>query len=120
MGNGKRNRHVNSPFSLFPFPFFRFLGDRELGEHCYLSIGVALRRLTCRTRIDPFFSITTGAEAPRLAKKPNYDFEKRKKELERKAKTDAKREEKRRRREDSADDREDSAPAGSGGATPQE
>ena len=59
-------------------------------------------------------------EAPRLAKKPNYDFEKRKKELERKAKTDAKREEKRRRREGAADDQEDSAPAGPGGAIPQE
>jgi hypothetical protein len=55
-----------------------------------------------------------------LAKKPNYDFEKRKKELERKAKTDAKREEKRRRREGAADEEEDSAPAGTGGPTPQE
>jgi hypothetical protein len=55
-----------------------------------------------------------------LAKKPNYDFEKRKKELERKAKTDAKREEKRRRREGAADEQEDSAPAGTGGPTPQE
>lgn len=55
-----------------------------------------------------------------MAKKPNYDFEKRKKELDRKAKTDAKREEKRRRREGAADEQEDSAPTGSGGSKPQE
>jgi hypothetical protein len=36
---------------------------------------------------------TTAAEGTRLAKKPNYDFEKRRKELERKQKKDAKREE---------------------------
>jgi len=35
----------------------------------------------------------TVAEGTRLAKKPNYDFEKRRKELERKQKKDAKREE---------------------------
>ena len=35
----------------------------------------------------------TAAEGTRLAKKPNYDFEKRRKELERKQKKDAKREE---------------------------
>lgn len=34
-----------------------------------------------------------------MARKPNYDFEKRRKEMERKAKKDAKLEEKRRRRE---------------------
>jgi hypothetical protein len=41
----------------------------------------------------------TGAEPPPLAKKPNYGFEKRKKELDRKAKKDAKREDRRRREE---------------------
>ncbi len=35
----------------------------------------------------------TEAEGTRLAKKPNYDFEKRRKELERKQKKDAKRDE---------------------------
>ena len=35
----------------------------------------------------------TAAEGTRLAKKPNYDFEKRRKELQRKQKKDAKREE---------------------------
>jgi hypothetical protein len=35
-----------------------------------------------------------------LARKPNYSFEKRKKELDRKAKKDAKREDRRRRREE--------------------
>jgi hypothetical protein len=35
-----------------------------------------------------------------LARKPNYGFEKRKKELDRKAKKDAKREDRRRRREE--------------------
>lgn len=37
-----------------------------------------------------------------MARKPNYDFEKRKKEAERKAKKDAKLEEKRRRKEEGA------------------
>jgi hypothetical protein len=35
-----------------------------------------------------------------LARKPNYSFEKRKKELDRKARKDAKREDRRRRREE--------------------
>lgn len=35
-----------------------------------------------------------------MARKPNYSFEKRKKELDRKAKKDAKREDRRRRREE--------------------
>jgi hypothetical protein len=43
---------------------------------------------------------TTGAESPALAKKPNYGFEKRKKELDRKARKDAKREDRRRRGEE--------------------
>lgn len=43
---------------------------------------------------------TTGAEPPALAKKPNYGFEKRKKELDRKARKDAKREDRRRRGEE--------------------
>jgi len=40
-----------------------------------------------RTNID---GNRTRAEPPQLAKKPNYDFEKRKKELDRKAKRDEK------------------------------
>jgi len=43
---------------------------------------------------------TAGAEAPPLARKPNYGFEKRKKEMDRKAKKDAKREDRRRREEE--------------------
>lgn len=43
-----------------------------------------------------------GAES-RLARTPNYNFEKRRKELERKAKKDAKREERQRRREHGED-----------------
>jgi len=39
-----------------------------------------------------------------LARKPNYGFEKRKKEIDRKAKKDAKREERRRREEQSSED----------------
>jgi hypothetical protein len=39
-----------------------------------------------------------------LAKKPNYGFEKRKKEMDRKAKKDAKREDRRRREEAKADE----------------
>jgi hypothetical protein len=46
---------------------------------------------------------TTGAEPPPLARKPNYGFEKRKKELDRKAKKDAKREERQRREERTED-----------------
>lgn len=48
---------------------------------------------------------TTGEEAPPLARKPNYSFEKRRKEMDRKAKKDARREEKlRRKQEGEADD----------------
>ena len=39
-----------------------------------------------------------------MARKPNYDFEKRRKELDRKAKKDARREEKRLRREQGGTD----------------
>ena len=39
-----------------------------------------------------------------VARKPNYDFEKRRKEQERQAKKDAKREERRRREEQSSED----------------
>lgn len=39
-----------------------------------------------------------------MARKPNYSFEKRKKELDRKAKKDAKREDRRRRREEGQTD----------------
>jgi hypothetical protein len=42
------------------------------------------------------------AEALSLARKPNYDFEKRRKEMDRKAKKDAKRDEKLRRKEEGA------------------
>lgn len=45
-----------------------------------------------------------GTEVGPLARKPNYDFEKRKKELDRKAKKDAKREERLRRRQDGGTD----------------
>ena len=45
---------------------------------------------------------TTGAEPPHLARKPNYDFEKRRKELDRKAKKDAKREERLQRTQENA------------------
>jgi len=41
-------------------------------------------------------------EASTLAKKPNYDFEKRKKEMDRKKKKDAKREERLARKRDGA------------------
>ena len=41
----------------------------------------------------------TGEESPHLARKPNYDFEKRRKEMDRQAKKDAKREERQRRKE---------------------
>ncbi|HUF25527.1 MAG TPA: hypothetical protein VMM18_01000 [Gemmatimonadaceae bacterium] len=41
---------------------------------------------------------TTGAEPPPMARKPNYGFEKRKKEQDRKAKKDAKRADRQQRR----------------------
>lgn len=50
----------------------------------------------------------TPAEQP-LAKKPNYDYEKRRKELERKQKKDAKREDRLQRRRDSNSDAPDGA-----------
>lgn len=49
-----------------------------------------------------YLECTTGAESPHLARKPNYDFEKRRKELDRKAKKDAKREERLQRKKDNA------------------
>src|SRR5256884_7649483 len=44
----------------------------------------------------------TGSESPPVARPPNYEFEKRRKEQERKANKDAKREERRLRREQQA------------------
>ena len=49
---------------------------------------------------DSSFSRTTGAEPPTVARKPNYNFEKRNKELARQAKKEAKREERQRRRQE--------------------
>jgi hypothetical protein len=43
---------------------------------------------------------STSSEEIRLARKPNYDYEKRRKEMERKAKKDAKREDRLRRKRD--------------------
>jgi hypothetical protein len=48
--------------------------------------------------VTPTYRGTIAAEARLLARKPNYDFEKRRKELDRKAKKDAKREDRARRR----------------------
>lgn len=45
---------------------------------------------------------TTGAESPPVARAPNYGFEKRKKEQDRKAKKDAKREDRRLRKQERA------------------
>lgn len=59
-----------------------------------------------------------------MARKPNYDFEKRQKEMQRKAKKDAKREERERRRREGLPDvadepgEGDDAVAEEGGATP--
>jgi hypothetical protein len=46
--------------------------------------------------------VTTHKRSFTLARKPNYGFEKRKKEADRKAKKDAKREDRRRRREEAS------------------
>jgi hypothetical protein len=54
----------------------------------------------------------TEAEGNALAKKPNYDFEKRRKELDRKQKKDAKRDERLLRKRNGGDDAADGAPEG--------
>jgi hypothetical protein len=51
-----------------------------------------------------------------LARKPNYGFEKRKKELDRKAKKDAKRDDRRRRDEAATEDPGATPPADEGAA----
>lgn len=56
----------------------------------------------------------TGVEPPPLARKPNYDFEKRRKEMERKAKKDAKREERLQRTRDAT--AQEAAEAGQAGS----
>jgi hypothetical protein len=65
----------------------------------------ALKRLSClATRAGrDHLSCTTGVETPHLARKPNYDFEKRRKELDRKAKKDAKREDRLQRKKENAE-----------------
>ena len=72
----------------------------------------ALKRLSClATRAGrDHLSCTTGVETPHLARKPNYDFEKRKKEMDRKAKKDAKREDRLQRQRSEAPE-EPAAPA---------
>jgi hypothetical protein len=64
-------------------------------------------RLRC-----PTFSIIPEH---RLARKPNYDYEKRKKEADRKAKKDAKREERQRRRALGLPDEDETLEGGEGG-----
>ena len=59
---------------------------------------------------------TTGAEPPPMARKPNYDFEKRKKEMDRKAKKDAKREDRLQRQRSETD--EPATPPADGAAEP--
>lgn len=51
-----------------------------------------------RSGASPILSDTHVPELPRLARKPNYDYEKRRKEMERQAKKDAKKEERARRK----------------------
>ncbi len=53
-----------------------------------------------------------------MARKPNYDFEKRKKEAERKAKKDAKLEERRRRKEEGGEGEEVFLPVDADGNPP--
>ena len=64
--------------------------------------GAALAAPSLCTRT-PLYR-TTGVDLRPLARKPNYGFEKRKKELDRKAKKDAKREDRRRREERASED----------------
>ena len=55
-----------------------------------------------------------------MAKKPNYDFERRRKEQDRKKKKDAKREERLQRKRDGLPDLEDGVAEGTEDATPAE
>lgn len=71
------------------------------------------------------FSGTTGGETPPLARQPNYDFEKRKKEQERKAKKEAKQEAKREERrqrqlDEGAPEAGEGETSATGGAPPPE
>lgn len=62
-------------------------------------VAVAERESCGRSaRVASPFYIPHALESPRLARKPNYDYEKRRKEMERQAKKDAKREERARRK----------------------
>jgi hypothetical protein len=62
--------------------------------------GLRLHR--ARRHVHARISSTIKAEAPQVAKKPNYNFEKRRKELEKKVKREKKQEERKRRKEGSA------------------
>ena len=68
------------------------------------AAGVPLARQLARPQLH---GRTTLAEPVHLPRKPNYDFEKRRKELDRKAKQ----EEKLRRKRENARDEEESPPA---------
>ena len=65
--------------------------------------GCAILGSRRRHPADTTLESTNGAESPHLARKPNYDFEKRRKELDRKAKKDAKREERLQRKKENAE-----------------
>lgn len=54
-----------------------------------------------------------------MARKPNYDFEKRKKELDRKAKKDAKREDRQQRRNEATSESEGQQPEGAEEPSPE-
>lgn len=71
--------------------------------------GEAPGALSCGLLVSPapVGSVTSRARPerslPHLARKPNYDFEKRRKELDRKAKKDAKREDRLQRKQENAE-----------------
>ena len=82
-------------------------GRKAVSQGCDDRLSCPLD--ACRSQVRPAAAIRPGriteAEGTRLAKKPNYDFEKRRKELERKQKKDAKRDERlQRRRSGGAED----------------
>lgn len=73
-------------------------GSARVHLACRVKESVRFRR--CDRVIAPHPQQLVPSGAPSVARKPNYDFEKRRKEQDRKAKKDAKRTDRQQRRED--------------------
>ena len=75
----------------------RFRAHGRLGRYLVCGSGSDAQRRDHLSHARPEWRLLY------LARKPNYDFEKRRKELDRKAKKDAKREERLQRKQENAD-----------------